>query len=69
MRSIRAKFEEIQKQNPGWSTYACFAEAVRGQNFNKRIVRLRFNQLVNPDDYAKEEKHKILSYLNSARAP
>lgn len=69
MRSIRANFNELQKQNPGWSTYACFAKAVRGQNFNKRIIRLRFNQLVNPEDYAKEEKHKILAGLNSARGP
>jgi len=63
MRSVERRFLNIQKENPNFSSYICFAKAIRGQNFSNKIVREWFNKLVDEDDYAKAEKWEILKNL------
>ena len=63
MRSIERRFEYIQKRNPYWSSFTCFANTIRGQKFSEDRIRRYFNELVDKEDYAKNEKGQILNYL------
>jgi hypothetical protein len=63
MRSIKRIFSRIRSENPYWSDYTCFAEAVRGRKFSRRTIIRNFNSLVNKEDYAKNEKKEIIEYL------
>ena len=63
MRSVRRVFEKIKVENPFWSSYLCFAEAVRGKRFSRRTILKNFNALVDEKDYAKNEKKEIIDFL------
>lgn len=63
MRSINARFKQRQKENPCWSSWTCFADAIIGQNFKKETIREKFNELVEKEDYEKKDKMQLLRYL------
>ena len=63
MRSLKRIFDKVRERNPYWSDYICFAEAVRGRNFLKKMIFRHFNSLVDKNDYAKSEKKEILRFL------
>jgi len=63
MKSIERVFHEIEEQNPNWSSYLCFAETIRVRNFKEKTIRSWFHKLVDPQDYAKDEKKAILRFL------
>ena len=65
MRSLKRRFNKISKLNPKWSTYICFEEAVKKQNFSRRIIYYWFNKLVEQDDYDPTQKKKIIEQLIS----
>ena len=65
MRSIKRRFNKIVKRNYFWSSYLCFAEAIKFQQFSKEIIYYWFNRLVEKSDYAKNEKREILKHLCS----
>ncbi len=64
MKSIERRFNNITKKNPSWSSYICFAEATKEQNFSKQAIHRWFNKLVDKDDYARNEKRAILFHLD-----
>jgi hypothetical protein len=64
MRSIERRFKQINEKKPHWSPWSCFVKAIKGQKFNKKIINRWFNQLVDKDDYAKDEKKELLEYLS-----
>jgi hypothetical protein len=63
MRSLRRVFNKIRSENPYWSDYICFAEAVRGRNFSRKTIIRNFNSLVDKEDYIKSEKKEIIDFL------
>jgi len=63
MKSLERRFRSIEKGNPYWSSYTYFAEAVENQKFSRAILVKHFNLLVEKDDYAKEDKWRIVDYL------
>jgi len=63
MKSLRRRFDNIVEKNPNWSSYLCFAGAIKNRNFSKRIIRKHFNKLVEKDDYSMTEKREIINYL------
>jgi len=63
MRSIEKRFKYREERNPGWSSWTCFADAIIGQNFNRKILREHFNNLVDKNDYEKKDKMQLLKYL------
>jgi uncharacterized protein with ATP-grasp and redox domains len=65
MKSVERRFNNIAKNNPEWSSYTCFAEAITGQGFSRQKIHRWFNKLVEEDDYTKKEKKEILAYLES----
>ena len=65
MRRMTEKFNTIQKRNPLFSSYICFAELVRGQKMTQRSLVRHFHNLVEKDDYAKNEEEEIIDHLMS----
>ncbi|MFA6096849.1 MAG: hypothetical protein WC788_04445 [Candidatus Paceibacterota bacterium] len=70
MKSLERRFKNISDKKPLWSSYICFAEAVKKQRLNKQTIHRWFNKLVEKDDYARNEKKGILKHLcNLSNAP
>jgi hypothetical protein len=63
MKSLKRVFNRIRSENPFWSDYTCFAEAVRGRKFSRKTIIRNFNSLVDKEDYAKNEKKEIIEFL------
>jgi hypothetical protein len=71
MKNIQYRFRAQQEKRPMHSTFLNFAAAIKGQGFTAVMVRRWFNKLVDPDDYAPEEKREHLQYFYelAKRAP
>lgn len=69
MKSLERRFKNISTRNTGWSSYVCFAEAVRGQNFSRRVLLVWFNKLVDKNDYSQDEKKQLLVHLECLNKP
>ena len=65
MKSLKRRFEKVKKENPSLSSFMCFSQAVNGQNFSQRIIRLWLHDLVEVNDYEKKDERGILNYLYS----
>jgi hypothetical protein len=63
MKSVRRVFNRIRSENPYWSDYICFAEAVRGRKFSRKTIIRNFNSLVDKKDYARSEKKETIDFL------
>jgi hypothetical protein len=63
MKSVKKVFNRIRNENPYWSDYICFAEAVRGRRFSRKTIIRNFNSLVDKEDYARNEKKEIIDFL------
>jgi hypothetical protein len=63
MRSVKRVFNRIRSENPYWSDYICFAEAVRGRKFSRKTIIRNFNSLVDKEDYARSEKKEVIDFL------
>ncbi len=64
MKSLERRFQRILKKQTGWSTYLCFANAVKGQCFRKRTIQYWFSKLVEPKDYSLGDKKQIVNFLH-----
>lgn len=69
MRSIQRRYNKIHKRNPYWSSYICFAEAIKKQGFNEQSTRRWFYKLVEKGDYAKNEVKQLFLYLEWLSKP
>jgi hypothetical protein len=65
MKSIERRFSNIAERRPSLSTFACFGEAVRGQNFSRQCIRRWFHKLVDEDDYAARDKKDLLAHFEA----
>ncbi len=65
MKSLERRFNNISRLNPYWSSYICFTETIKGQNFTPRTIASHFKTLVEKDDYNWQEKKQILKHLTS----
>ena len=59
MRSIKASFMRISKDNPDWGNYVCLAKAVSGRNFTQRFITDNFRKLIKKDDYFGSKNYLI----------
>jgi hypothetical protein len=46
MRSLKRIFNKIRSENPFWSDYTRFAEAIHGKGFSRKTIIRSFNSLV-----------------------
>lgn len=65
MKSLERRFNNISQLNPYWSSHTCFAEAIKDQNFSRKIISYYFNRLIERDDYDRADKKQILAHLFS----
>lgn len=63
MRSIERKFNNVQEKNQLWSSYLCFANTIKGNNFSEDRLKRMFTKLVDKNDYAQNEKRQIIRHL------
>jgi len=63
MKSIERIFNKVRKENPYWSDYIYFAEAIEGRKFLKQTIARYFNKLVDKNDYNPKEKKELLQQL------
>ena len=69
MKSIERRFNNITEKKPFWSSFICFAEAVKGQRFTPPILHRWFQKLVQKDDYAQSDKRTLLRHLDCLSNP
>lgn len=69
MKSIERRFKNIEARNHFWSSFACFAEAVKRQHFSRQAISRWFGKLVEKDDYARSDKRQILKHLEDLSNP
>ncbi len=69
MKSLERRFKGIVARHPFWSTYISFAEAVKGQNFNRKSIQYWFNKLVEKDDYSLVDKKQLIANLEDLNKP
>jgi len=63
MRSIERRYKRIVNKNPDLSSFICFVETVKGENFHRNSIRSWFNKLVDKQDYRRAEKEDILEWM------
>ncbi|MBN1325871.1 hypothetical protein JW977_02740 [Candidatus Falkowbacteria bacterium] len=63
MKSLARRFTKIQNRNSYYSSYLCFAMAIKGRGFTKKTISHWFNRLVVKDDYSQSDKRGILKHL------
>jgi hypothetical protein len=58
------EFEGLRKKYPEWTTWTCFAETVKGKGYRRVVLRDRFLELVNEEDYEGVPLDEILDFLS-----
>ena len=56
-------FNQIQELNPYWSSWVCLCEAVRSKNWSRRVIRKKFDNFVNKNDYSRSDRFQLLNNL------
>lgn len=69
MKSLERRFNNITEKNYFWSSFICFAEAIKGQRFTPSILHRWFQKLAEKDDYAQSDKRTILRHLDCLSNP
>lgn len=65
MRSVHARYKIIQRNLPStYSSYICFARAIKHQRFSYELISKWFNKLVDKEDYRQRERNDIVVYLH-----
>jgi len=64
MKPVEEQFEEIQEENPNWSSYICFTEVIKYKSKKFPVVKY-FNKLVSKNDYEKRERNRIVEFLKN----
>ncbi len=65
MNKIKEQFEELSKSKPLWSDFICFIHILRRNKklVNRDEIRILFKALVNPREYPKTNREKLLEYI------
>ncbi len=69
MKSLERRFNNIEEKFPFWSSFTCFAEAVREQGFSRSSLHRWFQKLVKKEDYSRKEKKALLGHLDNLSKP
>jgi hypothetical protein len=63
MKSLEARFRDIEIKNPTWSTFVVFVSAIYQAGFTEKVIRQWFNKLVDKDDYSRSEKDALMKWI------
>ena len=65
MKNLKINFQAIKNSYPYQSDFVCFVTVIRKRLFNKRTIRQKFKELINPDEYDKHDIKQILKFIYS----
>lgn len=60
---MKTLFNKIRKENTNLSSLICFIKCLRLKKFNKGEKKRYFLELVNQNDYCKENKKEVLEFV------
>ncbi len=60
---MKTLFNKIRKENTNLSSLICFIKCLRVKKFNKGEKKRYFLELVNQNDYCKENKKEVLEFV------
>lgn len=63
--NIKKRFKELQDKYPQHSSYIVLAEAITGMRVEKRGIAGLLKALVDPADYEKSDRLKLIQHLFS----
>ncbi len=63
MKTIKTAFLKVAEENPDWSSYICFAEAIKHRNYSIVTITEWFPKLVDKEDYSRLKKKQIIRNL------
>lgn len=63
MKSLEARFRDIEVKNPLWSTFVVFVAAINGAGFSEETIRKWFPKLVDKDDYSRSERDQLMRWV------
>lgn len=63
MKSLEARFRDIELKHPEWSTFVVFVTAIYEADFSEKIIRSWFTKLVDKDDYNQSEKKRLMEWV------
>lgn len=69
MKSIKANFLREKNKNPFLSDTTNFIKVIRYQKVERRKIREKFNELVDSNDYSKDDYFGLLNYLYTFSKP
>lgn len=69
MKSIERRYRNVEAKRYYWSSFVCFAEAVKNQHFSKQTISRWFGKLVEKDDFARCDKKKVIKHLEDLSNP
>jgi len=67
MKSLEARFKNIESKNPLWSSLICFNEACKGCRFTDRTISEWFPKLVDKEDYSPGQKNALIKFSKSLK--
>jgi hypothetical protein len=69
MKFPEKQFDNIVEKNPLWSSYICFAEAIKGHKIGTRTMHHFFRKLVDKEDYLGANLEKLFPFLDTLIIP
>lgn len=63
MKSLEARFRNIELKHPEWSTFVVFVAAINEGGFSERVIREWFYKLVDKDDYNRSERDQLMDWV------
>jgi uncharacterized membrane protein YjjP (DUF1212 family) len=63
MKKLKQTFDKIQHNNPYYTSWVCFVQAIEKRNYNYRILKQHFNILVDKGEYDLKDKTALLQQL------
>ena len=63
MKSLEARFRDIEIKNPLWSTFVVFVAAINDAGFSEETIRKWFPKLVDKGDYSRNEREQLMRWV------
>lgn len=65
MKFAHSQFEQISRTHPEWSSWTCFCETIKARGYKKSVIKKKFLELVDKEDWRGNNEKELLEYLGS----
>lgn len=63
MKSIQIRFNKLVEKYPHRGLYSCLTLLVNGKGLGRQTITKLFDELINKEDFAKNERGELIDYL------